>query len=106
MWIEEAYGWLTAGPVTLQAGKIYSRLGLFWDNSFYGNIQAFDGLKVDPDYGLAVEGSLGERAGLAFAAQYFLVDGRTNISRWKSATRYRSWARAGGTCCSDAWILS
>jgi hypothetical protein len=80
VWIEEAYGWLTAGPVTFQAGKIYSRLGLFWDNSFYGNIQAFDGLKVDPDYGLAVEGSLGDRAGLAFAAQYFLVDGRTNIS--------------------------
>jgi hypothetical protein len=80
VWMEEVYAWLNAGPLTFKAGKTYSRLGLFWDNSFYGNVQAFDGLKLDPDYGLSVEGATGGPTGLAFAAQYFVVDGRTNIS--------------------------
>ena len=61
VWLEEAYAWASAGPLTFEVGKLYSRLGLTWDNSFYGNILAFDGLKLDPDYGLEVEGALGER---------------------------------------------
>jgi hypothetical protein len=80
MWVEEAYAWMEVGPVTFKAGKIYSRLGLFWDNSFYGNVQLFDGLKLDPDQGVSAEGSLGEDRGIGFTAQYFVVDGRTNLS--------------------------
>ncbi len=79
-WVEEAYAWADVGPVTIKAGKIYSRLGLFWDDSFYGNVQLFDGLKLDPDNGLSVEGAFGEDRGISFVAQYFLVDGRTNLS--------------------------
>jgi hypothetical protein len=79
-WVEEAYVWLDAGPLTIKAGKIYSRLGLFWDNSFYGNLQLFDGLKLDPDEGISVEGGFGDTRGIAFTAQYFVVDGSTNLS--------------------------
>jgi hypothetical protein len=79
-WIEEAYAYVDFGPIFVKLGKEYSRLGLFWDNSFYGNLQSFDGLKVDPDEGLSVEGRVGTNAGLTFWAQFFLMDGRTNIS--------------------------
>lgn len=48
--------------------------------SFYGNVQVYDGLKLDPNYGVSVEGSVGKELGLDFAAQYFVVDGRTNVS--------------------------
>jgi hypothetical protein len=80
-WIEEGYGsWTIAPFATLKVGKIYSRLGLFWDNSFYGNVQVYDGLKLAPDYGASLEGAFGERVGLEYWAQFFLVDGHTNVS--------------------------
>ena len=79
-WVEEAYAWMDAGPVTVKVGKIYSRLGLFWDDSFYGNVQLFDGLKLDPDNGVSIDGAFGDDRGISFVAQYFLVDGRTNLS--------------------------
>ena len=84
-WIQEAYGSYTAGDrersVTVKAGKVYSQFGLFWDNSFYGNVQVYDGLKLSPHYGLSVEGqrSSGPLTGRAFL-QYFLVDGQTNVA--------------------------
>jgi hypothetical protein len=72
---------LAPGTV-IKAGKAYSHFGLFWDNSFYGNVQVYDGLKLDPDYGLSLEGGLrtDEPSGLRYYAQYFLVDGQTNVS--------------------------
>ena len=79
-WLQEAYGSGTFGPVSIKVGKSYKRLGLFWDNSFYGNVQVYDGLKLDPNYGVSVEGSIGDAFGLDFSAQYFIVDGSTNVS--------------------------
>ncbi|XXY53306.1 hypothetical protein WME91_19435 [Sorangium sp. So ce269] len=85
-WIEEAYAWADLGtgeaPLTLKIGKIYNQLGLFWDNSFYGNIQMFDGLKLAPEHGLSLEGRYGaqDKAGVRYTAQFFPVDGRTNLS--------------------------
>lgn len=87
-WIEEGYAWAdlvrAPTPLKLKAGKIYNQLGLFWDNSFYGNIQMFDGLKLAPEYGFSLEGSSGSpdknTAGVAYTAQFFPVDGRTNFS--------------------------
>lgn len=38
--------------VTLRAGKLYQRLGRFWDGSFFGNVHYFDGLKLDPEFGV------------------------------------------------------
>jgi hypothetical protein len=82
VWAQEAYAFVTLGTTTIKAGKIYSHLGYFWDGSFYGNVQVYDGLKLDPDYGLSAEGVLGEtrRLGLRWWAQYFVVDGSTNVS--------------------------
>jgi hypothetical protein len=84
-WLQEAYGvidWKEARS-RLKIGKEYSHLGFFWDNSFYGNIQVYDGLKLDPDYGVSLEGDFGDSGapfGLAYWAQYFVVDGSTNVS--------------------------
>jgi len=80
-WIEEGYAsWQIAPFATLKLGKQYSRLGLFWNNSFYGNVQVYDGLKLSPDYGASIEGTVGDRIGLNYWVQFFLVDGRTNVS--------------------------
>jgi hypothetical protein len=80
VWLQEAYASGTFGPVSVKVGKSYKLLGLFWDNSFYGNVQVYDGLKLDPNYGISVEGSVGDTFGVDFSAQYFLVDGGTNVS--------------------------
>jgi hypothetical protein len=83
VWAQEAYASATlASDTVLKAGKAYSHFGLFWDNSFYGNVQVYDGLKLDPDYGLSLEGAAGleRKAGLRYWAQYFVVDGHTNVS--------------------------
>jgi len=81
VWVQEVYGSFTLDPVTLKLGKIYKQnAGLFWDNSFYGNVQVYDGLKLDPNYGASLESTIGDKLGVFLAAQYFVVDGRTNVS--------------------------
>jgi hypothetical protein len=81
-WVQEAYGYGKFGPVTVKAGKVWAQFGRFWDNSFYGNAQEFDGFKLDPNHGISVEGDLSpkERMGMQFFAQYFIIDGTTNYS--------------------------
>ncbi|MGC4093139.1 MAG: hypothetical protein QM756_35675 [Polyangiaceae bacterium] len=81
-WIQEGYGSYKFGSHTFKLGKIYSQLGLFWDNSFWGNVQVYDGLKLAPDYGGSLEGKfeLAPSFALGYAAQFFLVDGSTNVS--------------------------
>jgi hypothetical protein len=79
-WLQEAYASGSIGPVSVKVGKSYKRLGLFWDNSFYGNVQVYDGLKLDPNYGVSVEGTVGQALAVEFSAQYFIVDGSTNVS--------------------------
>lgn len=67
--------------LTLRAGKIYTRLGRFWDGSFIGNVHYFDGLKLDPDFG--AEAVLELPAGAATVearGQYLLDDDRINGS--------------------------
>jgi hypothetical protein len=81
-WIQEAYAFAKTGPVTIKAGKVFAQFGRFWDNSFYGNAQEYDGFKLDPNHGISIEGNIGaeERMGLQFFAQYFVIDGTTNYS--------------------------
>ncbi len=82
-WIEEAYAFWKKDFFTLKAGKVYTRLGKFSDNSFYGNIQYYDGLKFSPDYGLSAEVSPLPKSGpfrMGAFAQYFMNDGYTNGS--------------------------
>jgi hypothetical protein len=92
-WLQEAYASGSVGPVTIKVGKSYKRLGLFWDNSFYGNVQVYDGLKLDPNYGVSVEGQVGGQLGVEFSAQYFIVDGGTNVSLANRDTLYVPGAR-------------
>jgi hypothetical protein len=81
-WIQETYAFAKFEPVTIKVGKVFAQFGRFWDNSFYGNAQEYDGLKLDPNVGFSIEGDVGhgERAGLQFFAQYFVIDGVTNYS--------------------------
>ena len=85
-WIQEAYGSYDlrgeTSTLTVKAGKVYSHFGLFWDNSFYGNVQVYDGLKLTPNYGLSIEAeSQGEgRLGGKLFLQYFVIDGHTNVA--------------------------
>lgn len=79
-WIQQAYLFFEHGPFVLKVGKAYKQVGLFWDNTFYGNIQVYEGLKFDPNVGLSLEGTFGKDAGVATSAQYFLLDGHLNAS--------------------------
>lgn len=82
VWAQEVYGWYNSTAGKVKAGKVYSQFGRFWDGGFYGNLPYFDGLKLDTDVGVSFEGSrpLSGTASVAYAAQYFVVDGRTNGS--------------------------
>ncbi|MET0284140.1 MAG: hypothetical protein ABW352_06710 [Polyangiales bacterium] len=82
VFLQEAYVSAAPGPFTIKVGKSYSMLGLFWDNSFYGNVQVYDGLKLSPDYGVSIAGNhkLGDVFKLGYTLQYFVIDGRTNVS--------------------------
>jgi len=79
-WVQQAYAFAQVGTLTLKVGKVYKQLGLFWDNSFYGNIQVYEGLKFDPNSGVSLEGNWGKELGLDVSAQYFVVDGYLNSS--------------------------
>jgi hypothetical protein len=87
-WMEEAYGSFdlikpeTDNPIVLKVGKAYRQFGRFWDDSFYGNIHLRDGLKLDANYGVSLEGELGKTKLFTtkFYAQYFVIDGGTNTS--------------------------
>ncbi len=84
-WIEEAYvSWNGPGKYgVLKAGKEFTRFGYFWDGSFYGNLPYFDGIKLDPDIGLSLEGEpeITSGIGLEYAVQFMPNDGGTNSSR-------------------------
>jgi hypothetical protein len=79
-WIQQAYLFAEFDPFVLKVGKIYKQSGLFWDNTFYGNIQVYEGLKFDPNVGLSLEATFGKQAGVVLVAQYFLLDGHLNAS--------------------------
>ena len=85
VWLQEAWVSYQATPsfsapsLTLRAGKIYQTLGRFWDGSFFGNIHYYDGLKLNPQFGLEASGSvpLGPGA-LGYAVQYILASDRVS----------------------------
>lgn len=85
VWFQEAWASYRMGargstsPLTLRAGKMYQTLGRFWDDSFFGNVHYFDGLKLNPQFGLEASGEaeLG-RVGLAWSAQLLLSSDRVS----------------------------
>jgi len=54
-WFWEAYGFLDTPLGRLKVGSIYKQFGLFWDDSWWGNVQYMDGLKLNSDYGVSLE---------------------------------------------------
>lgn len=65
--------------VTLRAGKLYTRLGRFWDSSFFGNVHYFDGLKLDPDFGAEAAARVpAGRATLELRGQFLTNGDRVN----------------------------
>lgn len=81
---------LSGGPVTrltLRAGKIYQRIGRFWDGSFFGNLHYFDGLKLDPEFG--VEAVLEAPLGGAGATAELHVQGLAGSDRVNGALEGR-----------------
>ena len=88
-WLEECYASVELvkpggdwGPLMLKVGKSYEQFGRVWDNSFYGSIAFRDGLKLDPNWGLSLEGAIGTTKpfGARYFAQYYMLDGQTNTS--------------------------
>jgi hypothetical protein len=74
VWFQEIYAAYKARPsLALKAGKVYRQFGIFWDESYFGTIIFFDGIQLNPDYGLSLEESrfdLGP-VRLSYALQFF-----------------------------------
>ncbi len=73
LWVEEAYAWTKTPVGELRAGKFYRRVGIFWDDSFFGDIQYFNGLKLNPDFGVELVGQHTARPPLRidYSLQFF-----------------------------------
>lgn len=77
-WIQQTWASYDLAPsgegsrLTIRAGKLYQTLGRFWDASFFGNVQYFDGLKLNPQFAAEASGSWRAPAGVAldYSAQY------------------------------------
>jgi hypothetical protein len=84
VWFQELYAYYRPLPaLTIKAGKLYRKVGVFWDDSFFGNVQYFDGNKLAPAWGLSLEGGrdlAGGRLALEYSAQYFYNGSGTNGS--------------------------
>ena len=72
IWFQEAYAWAKTPVGDAHVGKVYRKVGIFWDDSFFGNVQYFNGLKLNPDYGAELVGSKPfAGATVDYSAQYF-----------------------------------
>jgi len=84
IWFQELYAYYRPWSfLNIKAGKIYRKVGIFWDDSFFGNIQYFDGNKLAPDWGVSLEGNRALFHGkleLEYSAQYFYNGSGTNGS--------------------------
>jgi hypothetical protein len=123
VWFQEAWlGFHAATPsarqsVTLRAGKLYQRLGRFWDGSFFGNLQYFDGLKLNPQFGLeAVGRARVGRVLLGLSGQYLLSSDRVSGAlagrdfetlagfRNRDGAAVRATASAAGATVGVSWL--
>jgi hypothetical protein len=87
IWVQEVYAYANTPVGVIKGGKEYEHLGIFWDDSFYGNMQYFDGFKLNPNYGFSFEGSTADWKfapglkdspfALDYSAQFFVNDGST-----------------------------
>lgn len=76
VWFYEAYGWVETPIGRLKGGAIVRRFGIDWDGSWWGNVQYFDGLKLNPDVGVSWERTPEPRGGFKLDSflQFFTTD--------------------------------
>lgn len=81
-WLQQGYVRYRTPYGEFKAGSFYRRVGLEWDDSFFGNIEYFDGLMLDPEFGVGFEGShkLSGRLGAEYSLQYFSTSSPINGS--------------------------
>lgn len=83
VWFYEAYASLDLPTIgTFKAGKIWKRFGYDWDGTFWGNVPYYDGMKLDPDWGVSWERVWypGKRLEINAFAQFFLKEDIVNGS--------------------------
>lgn len=81
-WLQQGYVSYRTRLGEFLAGSFYRRVGLEWDGSFFGNIEYFDGLMLDPEFGVGFEGShdLSGHLGTEYSLQYFSTNSPVNGS--------------------------
>ena len=81
-WLQEGYARYRTPWGEFRAGSFYRRVGLEWDDSFFGNIEYFDGFMLDPEFGVGFEGQhkLSGRLAAEYSLQYFSVSAPINGS--------------------------
>ena len=81
-WLQQGYVRYRVPYGEFKAGSFYRRVGLEWDDSFFGNIEYFDGFMLDPEFGVGFEGShdLSGRLGAEYSLQYFSASSPINGS--------------------------
>ena len=85
-WVQQAWAAYDVAPtrplsrLTIRAGKVYQMLGRFWDGSFFGNVQYFDGLKLNPQFGVDATGTASSIAGVrvGYTLQYIANSDRVS----------------------------
>jgi len=81
VWLQQAYvDVATSEGLHWQAGLLYERIGVEWDDSWFGNVGYLDGLKLNPDLGVSNAGDLpvAPTVRLRWEAQYFLQEDGLN----------------------------
>ncbi|MFS8082847.1 MAG: hypothetical protein ACMG51_05295 [Ginsengibacter sp.] len=72
IWFQEAYVFAHTKAGDLHVGKFYKKVGFLWDGSFFGNVQYFNGLKLNPEFGAEWLGTAfsGDKVKLDYSIQY------------------------------------
>lgn len=107
-WVQQAWVGYDVAPrrdgsrLVVRAGKIYQVLGRFWDGSFFGNVQYFDGLKLNPEFGVEVAGRahLADSVAVGYTAQYL-----ANSDRVSGALAGRDFETVSGVRDADGGAL-
>lgn len=76
-WFYENYGYVDTPVGRLKGGQIWMRFGMDWDDTWWGDVQYFDGLKLDTGYGFSWENTWhptdDNRFKLGSFVQYFIT---------------------------------
>ena len=72
VWFQEAYGYAHTILGDFHFGKFYKKVGFLWDGSFFGNVQYFNGLKLNPEFGGELVGKkpAGDHIDIDYSVQY------------------------------------